>query len=130
MPSTLLLLVALAAALVQPPAHPAAAPETRFLGTWEGTFSSHGPSGTMRLVVARDTTPTRALKASLAMTSAQPFEVGTPTGLRVAGNELSWTQPVAQMECKAVAVLDAAGALRGEMACGHGALDFVMQQKK
>ena len=140
MPSPLRVALALAAvalpaaARAQHPAHPsaAAAPDARFLGTWEGTFSSHGPSGTMRLVVARDTTaapPKQPLKASLAMTAAQQLEVGSPTALRVAGDELSWTQPIGQMECRAAAVLDAAGALRGEMSCGHGALGFVLQKK-
>lgn len=96
------------------------------VGTWEGQYQTDHGSGGFRMIIARDSVWT----ASLDM--AAPDGSGSiPTQMsnfKVSGSNVTWTQELMGMSCKATAVL-AAGTLRGETTCDHGSVGYVLRKK-
>jgi len=78
------------------------------------------------MIIAKDSVWT----ASLDM--AAPDGSGSiPTRMsdfKVSGSNVTWTQELMGMSCKATAVL-AAGTLRGETTCDHGSVGYVLRKK-
>jgi hypothetical protein len=110
----------------QPASRSAEKPADRVVGRWEGTYASHGPNGSMTLVVARDT----ALRAEVTFTADQPFAASRVAAFAVDGADVSWTQTLMGFPCRATAVLDDTGRrLKGDMDCGHAGLSFVLTKK-
>ncbi len=105
--------------------HINAGADDKIVGRWEGSYTSdHAPPGGYNLVVTKDS----GLKATIEMTSGtQPMQTRV-TEFKIDGNAVSWTQELMGMSCKAAAVL-AAGTLRGETTCPHGAISFLLRRK-
>lgn len=111
--------------------HPSvkAAPDSitsALVGTWEGQYQTDHGAGAFTMIIGKDSVWT----ASLDMVS--PDGSGSiPTRMsnfKVSGSNVTWTQELMGMSCKAAAVL-AAGTLRGETTCDHGAVSYVLRKK-
>lgn len=99
--------------------------DDKIVGRWEGSYTSdHAPPGGFNMIVTKDT----ALKATIDMTAGDKPLPTRVTEFKVAGNDVTWTQELMGMSCKATAVL-AADTLRGETSCQHGAVSFVLRRK-
>ena len=104
-------------------AAPAADPaEKQFLGTWDGTFQTHGPQGRIRLTFAKDTVVTVKMEII-----DQSFSAGASGPVRVDRNSVAWPQSLMGRDCKSSAVL-VDGLLDGEVACEHGTLTFSLKK--
>ncbi len=111
----ILLTGALSAALARPaeaqtgaataPAAMAANP--KFLGTWEGPFTTDGPSGTMTVTLSKDGSAYKVV-ASLAGADAPP--AGEPRELAFDGDKVSWKQAFGEYDVAFTATLSADGA--------------------
>jgi hypothetical protein len=100
--------------------------KAKFAGTWEGSFESdHAPNGTVRLVLARDT----EWKGTLEIVSNAHMPAAAIQNFEVSGNTITFTQDRAGSSCTASAQLEA-GALKGQMSCGHGGISFVLRRTK
>lgn len=99
---------------------------TALIGAWEGQYQTDHGSGGFKMIIGKDSVWT----ASLDM--ASPDGSGSiPTQMsnfKVSGSNVTWTQELMGMSCKAVAVL-AAATLRGETTCDHGSVGFVLRKK-
>src|SRR3954468_12240966 len=82
---------------------------TAMLGTWEGPFTTdHGPSGTMQVVVAHDSTGVRAtMKISLHPDMA-PSNL---TDIKHVGDKITLAQETGGMRCSGSAGFNGDGAL-------------------
>jgi hypothetical protein len=129
--ASLLLLLTVLPATAQHPGQKAANPniEQQLIGTWEGPFKSDHLSGTMRLVIAKDT----AWKVGLELLSEHPLAPSQVTNFKIDGYDLSWIQTLMGMSCSSSAVFDPRlirdDALKGETSCGHGGLSFVLKKQ-
>jgi hypothetical protein len=80
-----------AAAFAQAPAAPAAMPapgSAKLLGSWSGTYATEGPSGSMSLMIAKESD---AWKITTALDAAAPSP-GEVRDLKVEGTKVSWNQ--------------------------------------
>jgi hypothetical protein len=116
-----------AIAVHRPHSHSATtvADTTSLEGVWVGQFQAdHGDPGNLTLTITHD----GEWKASVEMTyQNQPM----PTRVhdfKVNGNTITWTQELMGGSCTASATL-AAGTLRGETACGHGTVGYLLRKK-
>lgn len=90
----------------------------QLLGTWEGPYQSEAvPPGTLRLTVAKG--DKQEWKVTLIVTSDQPPPTGDITDFTVQGNAVSWSQDIADMQCRSTATL-VAGVLKGTAECSQG----------
>ncbi|MDB4908914.1 MAG: hypothetical protein JWO05_3698 [Gemmatimonadetes bacterium] len=114
-----------AQAPAQASAAKAAATDTtaRLAGTWQGTYSMpNGPSGALKLVIAKDSALSITQFAAEMDGSMQEM---TTSKFAITTTEISWSQELMGQVCGTTAVLKGAE-LRGVMLCGHGAVSFVM----
>lgn len=87
------------------------------IGTWQGPYQTdQAPPGSLKLTVARDTS---GWKVSMDVISDDPPAVGEVREFKVEGDQVSWVQDIAEMECRSVAKL-VAGALKGTSECSQG----------
>ena len=87
------------------------------IGTWQGPYQAENvPPGSLKLVVARDTS---GWKVSMDVISDDPPPVGEVREFKIDADQVSWTQDIAEMECRSVAKL-VAGALKGQSECTQG----------
>jgi len=96
------------------------------IGTWEGQYQTDHGSGAFTMIIGKDSVWT----ASLDMVSPDGGS-SIPTRMsnfKVSGSNVTWTQELMGMSCKAAAVL-AAGTLRGETTCDHGSVGYVLRKK-
>ena len=95
---------------------------SKFIGNWEGAYSSDHASGAMTLSIAHD---------SVWKIDPQ-FEMGSHTltgnvrGLKFDGNNLYFVMDAMDFECQASATLDK-GEMNGELDCGHAKLAFSLK---
>ncbi len=112
----ILLTGALSAAMARPteaqtgaaataPAAMAANP--KFLGTWEGPFTTDGPSGTMTVTVSKDGA---AYKAVAGLAGPDVPAGGEPRELTFSGDKVSWKQAYGEYDVMFTATLSADGA--------------------
>jgi hypothetical protein len=90
----------------------------QLLGTWEGPYQSEAaPPGSLRLTVAKG--DKNEWKVTMIVLSDQPPPAGDIQEFTVQGNTLSWSQDIADMQCKSTAQL-VAGVLKGTAECSQG----------
>ena len=89
----------------------------KLLGTWEGPYQSEqAPPGGIKLVIAKEGA---AWKVTLGVVSDQPIDAAEVRDFKVEGNEITWAQDIADMQCKTLAHLTAAGTLTGGTECSQ-----------
>ena len=100
---------------------------TNIVGTWEGKFqmSSQGTGG-MELLVARDS----VYRVKMQLIVDHPFPPVDLRDFKVDGKNVTWVNDLMGTTCNATAVLDDAGALKGEMKCDARTLGFSVTRKK
>ena len=113
----------------QPPASRLA---TQIIGVWEGPYQSEAvPPGTLRLTVSREQD---TWKATLEVMTEQPPPVGEIQKFTVTDEAATWTQIIAEMECRNTAsIVD--GVLKGSAECWQGgavvvSATFLLEKKK
>jgi len=90
----------------------------QILGTWEGPYQSESvPPGSLKLVVARG--EQNSWKVTMEVLSDQPPPAGEVQNFTVTNDSVSWTQLIAEMECRSTATL-VAGVLKGTAECWQG----------
>ncbi|HTL05473.1 MAG TPA: hypothetical protein VL241_06965 [Gemmatimonadales bacterium] len=90
----------------------------QLLGTWEGPYQSEAaPPGSLRLTIAKG--DKGEWKVTMIVLSDQPPPTGDIQEFTVQGNSLSWSQDIADMQCKSTAQL-VAGVLKGTAECSQG----------
>jgi hypothetical protein len=97
------------------------------LGTWEGKFqlSSQGTGG-MELLVARDS----VYRVKMQLIVDHPFPPMDLRDFKVDGRYVTWVNDLMGTTCNGTAVLDDAGAMKGEMKCDARTLTFSVSKKK
>jgi hypothetical protein len=100
--------IAAAGAVIATPTHAqtsataSAAANAKFAGTWEGTFTSDGPSGPMTLVFTKES----AWKVTTTLGGEAP-PPGDVRELVIEGNKASWKQAFGEYDVTFVANLNA-----------------------
>ncbi|HTL04159.1 MAG TPA: hypothetical protein VL241_00310, partial [Gemmatimonadales bacterium] len=85
----------------------------------EGPYQSEAvPPGSLRLTIAKG--DKNEWKVTLTVLSDQPPPAGDVLEFTVQGNTISWSQDIADMQCKNSAQL-VAGVLKGTAECSQGA---------
>ncbi len=104
------------AAAAQQPATPDIS--RQLLGTWEGPYQSEAvPPGSLKLTVAKG--DKQEWKVTLTVISDQPSAAGEVQDFTVQGGTVSWSQDIADLQCKSTATL-VAGMLKGNAECTQG----------
>ena len=90
---------------------------TQILGVWEGPYTSEAvPPGNLRLTVAREQ---NVWKVTLEVMTEQPPAVGEIQNFTVTNEAVTWSQIIAEMECRnTAAIVD--GVLKGTAECWQG----------
>lgn len=108
------LLVALLATALASPVSAQGGLSKQLIGTWQGPYQADQvPPGSLKLVVARDTS---GWKVTMDVISDDPPPVGEVREFKVEADQVSWVQDIAEMECHAVAKM-VGGALKGQSEC-------------
>jgi hypothetical protein len=95
-----------------------------YVGTWEGPYTSPHGSGTLRLVITRDST----WKGSMGLTSDMPLPVSALTDFKVTDARVTWTQEIMNIQCTGAAAI-VEGSLSGSVNCGQADLPFILRKK-
>jgi hypothetical protein len=104
---------------------PADSITTALVGTWEGEYHTDHGTGAFTMVIKRDSAWTASMDMGAPDGGTVPTRVSE---FKVSGTNVTWTQDLMGMSCKAAAVL-AAGTLRGETTCDHGSVGDVLRKK-
>jgi hypothetical protein len=97
---------------------------TRFVGVWDGRFSSDHAAGGMQLTVSRDT----AWKASIEMAHGDQAIPTRVTAVKVAGKTISWNQDLMGTTCTVSASVDGTS-MSGQGECGPMLFKIDLQKK-
>lgn len=123
------LTIAVSGAVAQQP-HPGAhhksatdSVTTQLVGVWEGSFTSHGPQGQIRIEFTRDSV-LRARTEFVGMA----FGDDAYNLVALDRNSASWTQTLMSEGCMTWAVLTN-GTLDGEIACGDATFSLKKKSK-
>jgi hypothetical protein len=97
---------------------------TRFVGTWDGKFTTDQGSGGIQITVAKPA----AWKLSIEMSHGdQAFPVGA-SDVKVAGKTISWNQDVMGATCPASAAV-AGEKMTGEITCSNMTIKLELERK-
>ena len=89
----------------------------RLIGTWQGPYSAdQAPPGSLKLVIAKEA---GAWKVTLEVISDQPIDASEVRDFAIDGNQVSWQQDIAGLQCKSVVMLEN-GTLKGGSECSQG----------
>lgn len=107
-----ILVAALLGAALAPTAHAqgapaAAAANPKLAGTWEGNYTTDGPSGVMTLVLTKEATGTWKVSNTLAGDAPAP---GEPKDVLTDGDKVSWKQTFGDFDVTFKGTLSADGA--------------------
>lgn len=106
-----------------PPAPPTL--EQQLVGSWEGTYQSdHVPPGTMRLVIARDST----WRVTMLVQVLEQLFTSQGTEVTREGNLLRWLHETMGQSCQGSVVLEGA-TLTGETSCAGSGLTFTLTRR-
>ncbi len=85
----------------------AAAANPKLLGTWEGPYTTDGPSGTMTVTLAKDGA---AFKVTATLGGGDAPAPGEPRDLVIDGDKVTWKQVFGEYDVTFKAALSADGA--------------------
>lgn len=89
----------------------------KLIGTWQGPYASdQAPPGSLKMVIAREA---GVWRVTLEVISDQPVDASDVREFTVNGNEISWLQDIAGLQCKSLVMLEN-GALKGGSECSQG----------
>jgi hypothetical protein len=98
--------------------------EARFVGVWDGRFTTDHAAGGIQITVAKET----AWKMSVEMSHGdQAFPVGT-SDIKVSGKTISWTQDVMGSSCPATATVNGQN-MTGEVSCSNMTIKLELEKK-
>lgn len=95
-----------AGAQVAPTPAVAAAANPKLLGTWEGPYTTDGPSGTMTVTLSKDGT---AYKVTASLGGGDAPAAGEPRELTFDGEKVSWKQSFGEYDVTFKAALSPDG---------------------
>ncbi len=103
------------AAAAAPAATAAANP--KLLGTWEGPYTTDGPSGTMTVTLAKDGA---GFKVTASLGGGDAPAPGEPRELVIDGDKVTWKQIFGEYDVTFKATLGADGAVTGTLEAMQG----------
>lgn len=100
---------------------------TKYVGTWNGQFTSdHAPSADMRVVVEADKSGKPVVAELLLSMNGTMTKV--PTSATAATSEdMTWQANMMGQACSGTAIVKE-GALHGTLICGHGSINFALKR--
>ena len=96
----------------------------RFVGVWDGRFTSDHAAGGIQITIARDAAWRMAVEMSH---GDQAFPVGT-SEVKVAGKIISWNQDVMGTSCPATATVNGQ-TMTGEVSCSNMNIKLELEKK-
>ena len=85
----------------------AAAANPKLMGTWEGPYTTDGPSGTMTVTLSKDGA---GFKVTASLGGGDAPAPGEPRDLTIVGDKVSWKQAFGEYDVTFTAAMSADGA--------------------